>query len=439
MKRNALIIGFGVSGRSAAELLLQKGWNVVAVDKEAEALTQKLEVQHLIELGVPLISDRACFELSSFHLVILSPGIHPDHPLVAKAKALSIECIGEAELAFKHLHHKVIGITGTNGKTTVTLLVEHALQKAGVKAVALGNVGTPLASQVTVLPDSAVVVAELSSFQLETLQTKCLSSGLLLNITPDHLDRYAGMKEYAKAKVKMGSLLKSEGRFYVFEECYQTFQDLFEGLPVSLFGYQKGLYLWTDLHSLFRKEERIGALPEELKGRKNHDLENFMGAFLLCEREGVSYDVFVDATASFVKPRHRLEFVKEVRGVSFFDDSKGTNVDAVVRAVEAMKTPVYLIAGGVHKGASYAPWLPYFEGRVKGIFAIGEAAGQIENELGSEIPVCLCMTLEEAVEKSFAAAATGEAVLLSPGCSSFDMFKDYVHRGEEFVRVVNRL
>lgn len=441
MVRNAIIIGFGVSGRSAAELLLQHSWNVVAVDAHAAELSEQHDVQSLIARGVPLISDREVFELDNFKLAILSPGIDPRHPLLMALRSKGVECIGEAELAFRSLNVSlpVVGITGTNGKTSVTLLVEHVLKFLGHEARALGNVGVPLASEVHLLPDNALIVAELSSFQLETMQKKALSEALILNITPDHLDRYGSMEEYAAAKARIGYLLKPNGKLFVFSPTAARFPSLFEGMPLELYGYEKGLDFSTDLISLFKGQKKVGDLPKALRGNKGHDLENFMAAFLVCERHGASLEDFIKGWDTFIKPRHRLEFVKEVRGVAFFDDSKGTNVDAVVRAVETMTRPTHLIAGGVHKGSSYTPWLPHFEGKVKKIYAIGEAACQIDDELSFAIPVERCISLEEAVKRSFESALQGEAVLLSPGCSSFDMFKDYAHRGEKFVELVNRL
>ncbi|MFV0340369.1 MAG: UDP-N-acetylmuramoyl-L-alanine--D-glutamate ligase, partial [Parachlamydiaceae bacterium] len=325
---------------------------------------------------------------------------------------------------------------GTNGKTTVTLLLEHILTFAGLSAQALGNVGVPLAKHLPKLSQEAIVCAELSSYQLETMRKNSLDCGVILNITPDHLDRYKGMKEYASVKARVGLMIKPEGKLFVEEACYQHFGDLLPKDKIERYGYDWALDCATDLEYLYRHQQKVGELPSVLQGKKSHDLENFMAAYLMADYFQVPYEIIRKAYGYFEKPHHRIELISEVNGVRFYDDSKGTNIDAVIRAVETMQGPTILIAGGVHKGSSYTPWIEPFHGKVKKIFAIGEAAPIIHDELSARIPVKICSTLKEAVEESYKLAEKGDAVLLSPGCSSFDMFRDYAHRGEEFVRIV---
>jgi UDP-N-acetylmuramoylalanine--D-glutamate ligase len=434
--KKALVIGLGLSGVSAAEFLLHHGWQVAATDNNISKAMMNPEVKLLLQRGVPLLNQNENFSIDSFQLAIVSPGSPLDENSVKRILAANIECIGEAELAFRFMKQPAAGITGTNGKTTVTLLLEHILTTAGLQAQALGNVGVPLAKHLSKLSPESIVCAELSSYQLETMRKNSLDCGVILNITPDHLDRYKSIKEYAEAKIRMGSLIKPDGKLFVEETCFQQFGNLLPKERVERYGYDLALDCATDLKYLYRHQQKVGELPFVLQGRKSHDLENFMAAYLLADFFKVPFETIRKACASFEKPHHRIELVREVEGVSFYDDSKGTNIDAVIRAVESMPGSTILIAGGVHKGSSYTPWIKPFLGKVKKIFAIGEAASIIHSELNDCIPVKLCSTLEEAVVESYKEAAMGDAILLSPGCSSFDMFRDYAHRGDEFVRIV---
>lgn len=437
--RNALVIGFGLSGRSAAQFLIDHQWQVAAVDKNAHHLSKEPEVKALIAKGIPLLGETEQFAVEAFQLAVISPGVPPENALTQKLRQAGIECIGEVELAFRYMKNQAIGITGTNGKTTVTLLLEHIFQQAGKQAKALGNVGQPLAEALSQLNRDAIVVAELSSFQLETLHKRNLEAAVILNITPDHLDRYPNMEAYADAKASIGKLVKQDGLFLVFEETREQFPSAFRNLHPQIYGYGTQADYRTDLQSIYIKGQKICPLPHSLQGHKSHDLENFLAAFALAAFFKIAPSEIVKAYDTFTKPHHRIEFIAEKGGVVFYDDSKGTNLDAVLRAVDAMTRPTILIAGGVHKGFSYASWIEPFKGKVKKIFVIGQSAALIYEELSPWIPVQICTSLQEAVEQSYQLADPGEAVLLSPGCSSFDMFKDYVHRGEEFVRCVNGL
>lgn len=438
-KKNALIIGFGLSGRSAASLLLAKGWQVTATDKNAEQLKQNADAKALIDAGVRLIDENTSLEMNVFDSAIISPGVPASNPVAKQVKALNKEMIGEVELAFRFIDQPVIGITGTNGKTTVTLLVTHILNHARIKAYALGNVGVPLAKELTTLPSDAILVVELSSFQIETLKRPSLNCGVLLNITPDHLDRYDSMEDYAKAKIALRNCLKPDGKFFVEEAAYKEFSALFGEGSVELYGYSPQSSVYSDGKSIYAYGKRLADLPAGLKKGKSHDLENFLAAFALCMTFDVSPELIVSAYESFRKPHHRIEFVRTVNGIHFYDDSKGTNIDAVLRAVEHMQGKIVLIAGGVDKGAAYTPWIGPFQNKVKTVFAIGQAAPKIQSDLKGKIAVTLCRDLQEAVDQAFAASIPGDNVLLSPGCSSFDMFKDYVHRGEMFQKHVNQL
>lgn len=436
--KHILIIGLGLSGRSAAHFLLLKQALVLGVDRDPNNLQNHRDVQTLKKAGMKVQLDRDQVDFNKIDLVVLSPGVPQNHPLVENALQAGIDVIGEIELGCRNLKNPLLGITGTNGKTTVVLLVTHILNHCGYPARALGNVGQPFTQEITQLKPHEIVVLELSSFQLETMQQKVLEGALLLNITPDHLDRYANMQDYAAAKFRIQACLK-EGRSLVIEN--RTFLNYPNHLfgSVQTYGYTPDSVIYSDLKSVYLQGEKMFELPEELRGHFSHDLENLMGAFALCADRGVNGCQFIDAYQTFRKPAHRIEFVLEHHGVRYYDDSKGTNIDAVIRAVQSLKGPIILIAGGVDKKSPYTPWLNEFQGKVKKIFAIGEAAGKIKQELESQIPVEIIKDLEQAVLRAAKMANHGDFVLLSPGCASFDMFKDYSHRGAVFQQAVRSL
>lgn len=439
MGEKVLVLGMGLSGRSAAKFLLSKGVTVFGFDQNQTLLNENEEIASMRLKGLVTLSLDDYVDMSQFIQVIVSPGISIENHLYAEAKQLGIEIIGEIELGLRHLQNPCIGITGTNGKTTVTLLVTHILNFSGTKAIAVGNVGNPLTSYLLNNHDEKdVLVIELSSYQIETLTSKVFDVGVILNITPDHLDRYNGMDDYAACKIKLEHFMKLEN-FYVNEKCYHEFKSFFQTPQVKLFGYGSLCDVRTDLESVYLKESLEYKLPVDLKGFLSHDIENMMAAYTITKVYHVKPKTFLDAYLGFKKPPHRIEFVRELDFVTYYDDSKGTNIDAVTNAVVSLKNPLYLIAGGVDKGASYEPWKKAFEGKVKGVAAIGQAAKKIQNDLAPEIKVEIFETLESAVTHVANLAAPGESVLLSPGCSSFDMFKDYKERGNEFKKIVNLL
>jgi len=377
MKR-ALVVGLGVSGQAAVRLLERKGYEVVGVD------------------------DRAGYQiddLEAFDEVVVSPGISPTHPLYRS------DAIGEVALAMRYLQGPAIGITGTNGKTTVTLMVAHVLNRCGIAAKAAGNVGTPLSDGVEEL---GVKVIELSSFQLETLEGTCLKSGIVLNIGEDHLDRYESALEYAAAKLRMERCVK--GRFWVSAEV-------------------KRQYALKTASIYDQPIESI--LAAEYKGI---EWLNAHAAYALCNGFGIGPEAFVSALESFERPRHRMERVASVRGVTFINDSKGTNPDAVVAALEGIEGPVWLIAGGRHKGVSFAKWKGPFAKKVERVLLVGEASGAIREALEGLCGIEECGTMERAVARGM--AAKGRTVLLSPGCASFDQFASYEERGDLFCQLV---
>jgi UDP-N-acetylmuramoylalanine--D-glutamate ligase len=281
------------------------------------------------------------------------------------------------------------------------------LNACGFKAEALGNVGIPLISRVD---EEGIGVVELSSYQLERIATPALLGGALLNITPDHLDRYHTMAAYAQAKFRMTKILKPQAPFIVHRQTAADWPQLTPENAVIYGGEGK-----------------------------SHDEENMQAAFLLTQIFGITEVAFQKAIKSFQKPPHRIEWVRELEGTNFWNDSKGTNIDATLRAVEAMKGPVVLIAGGVDKGHPYTLWKPLFKEKVKQVIVLGEAKEKIIKDLQGVVPLTRVTTLQEAVKIAFEKAEKGDDVLLSPGCSSFDMFRDYEDRGEQFKSLVRSL
>lgn len=434
--KRILVIGMGLSGRSAAQFLMTHGAQVTGVDRDEKLLKTHPEIHTLIAKGLTVQLDNELSSCNHFDLVVLSPGVPPSNPLVQNAHQLKLPIIGEIELGCRSVKNPIIGITGTNGKTTVTLLVTHVLNHCGYPARALGNVGTPFTQELLTLSPDIEIVLELSSYQIETLYQPVLDVGLILNITPDHLDRYGTMEAYAAAKCQLEQCIKPDGYLYVEESTWETYQHLLDSDRIRLYGYSPNSYLFTDLHSVFREGKREFDLPPELKNKKSHDLENLLAAFAVCSEKGIAGEAFLSALKTFKKPSHRIEFVSEIKGVRYYDDSKGTNLDAVIRAVQSLEGSIILIAGGVDKGSPYTPWIEVFRNKVKSICAIGQAAVKMREQLDPHIPVMIFGSLQEAVHQAAHLAVTGDVVLLSPGCSSFDMFKDYAHRGEEFKRIV---
>lgn len=394
-----LIVGYKVSGKGAMALLQKQGIEAVAVDKNPSE-------------GVPL--DSVDFPLEGIQLVIVSPGVLPSHPLVLKAKERGIEVIGELSFALRMAKNRCIGITGSNGKTTTTLLTAHALRSAGLKARAVGNVGTALSSVVMDLDPEEILVIELSSFQLETMREKKLDVAAYLNLTPNHLNWHASMEEYAKAKANIQQCLKPEGTLFVSEQVWHCgTHGLLPG-NVAIFSNSFA----SNMQSRFLGEQNISA------------------AAVLTAHFGVSRETFLGSLPMFEKPPHRLEWVAARGNIQYYNDSKATSVEAVLHAVSCFEGPLVLIVGGVDKGASYAPWIDPFRGKMKKIVAYGAASEKIERELGSFFPLQRVATLRDAIHAAHESGVAGDTVLLSPGCSSYDQFQSYEHRGDEFKRLV---
>lgn len=439
--KHVLVLGYGISGRSAVKFLMKRGAIVTAVDRNQRLFDEDKNIDFLRDLGLKTLLEGDPCDVGQYDLLVISPGIPLNHPLYVQAVLAGKEIIGEIELACRFITQKCLAITGTNGKTTVTLMVSHVLNQAGIPARALGNVGTPLTSAIDdegIKPDEVFVV-ELSSFQLDTLHSHFIDAGVILNITPDHLDRYGTLDEYARSKMHLVDCLKPCGELFVEHKCTKEFSCLFSAYALRTYGYHEHCHIYTDTKSVFIDKIKKFDLPSSLQGKKSHDVENLIAAYALCRYSGISEEQFCNGVQSFKKPSHRIEFVRTLHGVHYYDDSKGTNIDAVIRAVQTLDGNIILIAGGVDKGSSYKLWLNSISKKLKFICAIGKAKEKIMSDLGDHIPIALFGTLDEAVKYAASVSNEGDTVLLSPGCASYDMFRDYEHRGQEFQRIVKGL
>lgn len=439
--KNALILGLGKSGIAAAELLLSQGVEVFGFDDNLSKV-QESSLQRVVHSGLQIVSDITDIDWNAISCVVVSPGVSPQHPIYHNALLKNIEVLGEIELALRFLNQKAVAITGTNGKTTVTLLTVHILNEAGIKARALGNVGEPLSTYVLNKDPQEVLVIELSSFQIETLHACFFDAAVILNITPDHLDRYPDMQGYADAKCKIQRCLKENGALYVHYTIPREFKDLLRS-PYITFGASQKADLLLDGDAAMWSENVEFIFPKQYRKWGKHDKENALVAWALCRLFNVNAEQFCQGLQTFQKPPHRLEFVGEIDGICYYDDSKGTNIDAVVRAVDALSdangsASVILIAGGVDKGASYLPWTA-FRAQVKCILVLGQAAQKINEELSAFFDIECVGSLSDAVKRASERAVKEDIVLLSPGCSSYDMFLSYAHRGQEFQRCVREL
>jgi UDP-N-acetylmuramoylalanine--D-glutamate ligase len=424
-----LVVGAGRSGWAACQLLLEQGDAVWLYDDRPR------------EMPVGVSPWSSLEDLPPVRRLIVSPGVSPQHPLRRLAGERGLPQQGELHFGLSFCSVPwVCGITGTNGKTTVTELTSWILQQSNCKALAAGNIGLPLSELVSQIEkkvqNPSRLVLELSSYQLEDLEGPWLDAAAWLNLTPDHLDRYGSMQAYAAAKARMAGCLKPHAPLFVHHEVLAQWGERLACSKQQLVSYGaphadlswRGEELWLRGSCVARWSE---VLPQEPMAI-GHDLDNLTAAVWLAVQAGLTWSGAWAATRGFQKGPHRCELIASIRGVQWVNDSKGTNLDAVLKASAAFSGPQILIAGGVHKGHPYTLWAEQLKTRVRQILAIGEAAEQIESDLACDIPVVRCTTLQEAVSWAHAHARPGETVLLSPGCASFDQFRDYAHRGEAF-------
>jgi UDP-N-acetylmuramoylalanine--D-glutamate ligase len=443
--KKVLVVGLARTGAATVQFLAKRGAKVKASDaKTASELAPFLETLRNFPVEVELGGHTESFFLDS-DLIVMSPGVPLNLAPVAKALAKGIPMIGEVELAFRFLRRPLIAITGTNGKTTTTTLVGEMLKGGGKKVFVGGNIGNPLIGYVEGPQDEDWVVAEISSFQLERVAEFRPKISALLNLTEDHLDRYETFGDYVAAKKRIFARQKKED-YALLNADDPLVSALARGLEpqVLFFSARRAVSFGSSLAAegiIFQgpngTREEFDLSRIRIQGA--HNLENLMAAIAVAKMCGCPREAIQKVMDEFPGIEHRLEWVRRLEGVSYFNDSKGTNVGSVVKSLQSFEEPVILIAGGKDKGGDYGPLKDQIAGRVKGLALIGEAKERMFSALGGLTESAKLGSLEEAVRWAKSKARPGEVVLLSPACSSYDMFANYQERGKRFKEIVNGL
>ena len=438
MKEKVVILGGGESGVGAAMLAKVKGFDVFLSDN---SLISSKHKQTLLEHDIAFEEGQHDTDLIlSAKEIVKSPGIPDTAPLILKAKENNISVISEIEFAIRYSNAKIIGITGTNGKTTTTLLIYHILKENGLNVGLAGNVGYSLARQVSE-EDKAYFVVELSSFQLDGMSKSRLNIAVLLNITPDHLNRYENdFQKYIQSKFRIIRNMRKEDHFIynqsdeILNEQFSSVKSNVEIVPIALNKTKQSMAYVVEKNLMFKdgdSTKRISKSNIPLLGK--HNMINTMAAVEAARSVGLSWDEIISALKTFENAPHRLEYVGRINSVSFYNDSKATNVDAVWYALESFEHPVVLILGGIDKGNDYAKIEGLVARKVKSLVALGIDNTKIESYFKKQLSdITSTDSVFNAVEIAFSKASDEEIVLLSPACASFDLFKNYEERGERF-------
>ena len=447
--RKTLVLGAGRSGLASAKFLAERGAVVALHDRNELSnwpdAARSLKDTHNVGLMDGQIPS---WLLDQIDLVVISPGV-PSNTIPARyVDRKDGEVIGEVELAYRFMKGRIVGITGSNGKTTTTTLIGEILKNGGIETQVGGNIGTPLLSLAETSTDETWTVAELSSFQLETIKDFRPNVAICLNVTPNHLDRYESFLDYALAKhrIFMNQTADDVAILNVDDAITTSWA---AGLKANVVFFsvkqelEEGLFLrGRDLVCRANGKEKILMTRDEIFLRGLHNVENIMAALAAGLACGVSPDSMRETIANFKGVEHRIEFVAEIDGVQFINDSKATSVDATIKALEALSESegkTVLILGGRGKNAPYAPLAELIENSVRVIVVIGEDGDNIESQLKDHTGIIRADSMSDAVGKSFETAERGDSVLLAPACASFDMFKSYEERGREFKSEVHKL
>ncbi len=448
--KNFLVYGAGISGIAAAGLLVRQGFSVVLADgnenqtqEDIRAKSKELKQVRIVLGNLPEEVIKDC------DIAVLSPGVPTDIEVVEKMRGAGLEIWGEIELASVFERGNVLAVTGTNGKTTTTSLLGAIMEHVFPKVKVVGNIGIPYTGVVEDTDESSVTVAEISSFQLETVHTFRPRISAILNITPDHLNRHHTMENYQQAKMRIAM---NQGRE---ETCVLNYEDpvlrAFAGQTEarvvffsSVQKLEEGMYLKGDeIVWAWDGVESVVCSTTELQLIGRHNYENVMAAAAMAICYGVPMEKIREVLVRFTAVAHRIEYVVTKRGVRFYNDSKGTNPDAAIQAIRAMKWPTLLIGGGYDKDSEYEEWIEAFEGKVKKFVLLGATREKIRDtaiRLGypSE-DIILADSLKEAVDICYENAVSGDAVLLSPACASWGMFENYEQRGDMFKEMAREL
>lgn len=447
-QKKVLVFGSGISGIGACRLLESRGEEVILYDGNENLDREKMKVK----LGEDSKAEIILGELEEtvmddLKLVVISPGVPTDLPVVERIREKEIPVWGEIELAYTYGKGDVLAITGTNGKTTTTALLGEIMKSYHSNTYVVGNIGNPYTTVVDDLTDDSIVVAEMSSFQLESILTFRPKVSALLNISPDHLNRHHTMEAYIGAKKAIAKNQSSQD-YCILNYEDETAREFGKNVASQVLYFSSQRKLETGVYmedgniicNLGEKEEKI-CHTSELKILGTHNHENVMAAVGMARAYGVPADVIRRAVLAFKGVEHRIEYVCTKNEVSYYNDSKGTNPDAAIKGIQAMKGSTVLIGGGYDKASEYEEWIQSFDGKVEYFVLLGETKEKIADaarKCGFQ-NIVFADTLEDAVSKAASLAKPGESVLLSPACASWDMFKSYEERGDKFKELVNSL
>src|ERR1700691_379682 len=442
--KRVLVVGLGKSGVASALFLKAKGARVTVSDAKPQDQL-KDEIPVLLDHGIAVeTGGHGQRTFGGQDLIVVSPGVPTDAPPLVQARALGENVIGEIELAAQFFPGRIIAITGSNGKTTTTTLAGEIVAAGGYSTAVGGNIGTPAISLVEGATADTIAVLEVSSFQLETIQTFRPQIAVVLNVTPDHLDRHRTFAANTNAKARIFENQRPED-YAVLNADDLTCVELAARTRAQVFWFSRtrevkqGAFV-HDGHIFFRDHsgQKEIMLVSEIPLKGGHNVENVLaavcvGALLRCEPVQIR-----NAVHAFKAVEHRLEHVATIRGVEYYNDSKATNVDATIKALESFPANIHLILGGKDKGSDYSVLNELLRQRVKRVYTIGAAAGKIESQIKG-VEVVQAETLENALRKANAVAKAGDVVLLAPACASFDQFKNYEQRGRVFKEIVRGL
>jgi len=443
--KKVLVVGLGKSGLAAALFLRRRGALVTVSDvRSAEALAK--DIPALLDEGIMVeTGGHGLLTFRRQDLIVVSPGVPLNTPELAQVKSFGLPVIGELELAARFLKGKMLAITGSNGKTTTTALVGEILEKAGIPTLVGGNIGVPVVALIEQSTDETWSVLEVSSFQLESTVQFRPSIAVILNITPDHLDRHGSFENYALAKERIFAAQHEDDFVVLNADNARAAQAAARSVArVYFFSMEHSVLrgAWVEEGTIvFRtgKDEPIEKIMPlsgiTLKGA--HNVENVLAAVCAARLAGATAEQVRAGVEGFQAVEHRLEYVTTINGVEFYNDSKATNVDATAKAIAAFQTGIHLILGGKDKGSDYTQLSPLLRSRVRAVYTIGAAAAKIESHLRGVVSILSCETLDNAVDAAGSAARPGEVVLLAPACSSFDQFENYEQRGKVFKELVN--
>src|ERR1022692_3201766 len=443
--KRVLVVGLGKSGVASALFLKAHGARVTVSDtKSGDELRN--EIPALLDHGITVeTGGHGERTFRGQDLIVVSPGVPVDAPLLVQARAMGEAVIGEIELAAQFLPGPVVAITGSNGKTTTTTFTGEILTAAGFPALVGGNIGTPAISLAERAKPETVIVLEVSSFQLETIQTFRPRVAVVLNVTPDHLDRHRTFEIYAGAKARIFENQQTSD-FAVLNANDPTCVAMGSRTRAQVFWFSRSkevqLGAWTHAGNiLFRdasgQREILQVSEIPLKGA--HNLENVLAAVCAGALMGCAPEKIRQAVRDFKAVEHRLEFLATSRGVDYYNDSKATNVDATIKALESFPANIHLIVGGKDKGSDYTVLNDLLRQRVKRVYTIGAAAAKIESQIQGAAEIDHAETLENAVRRASECTSPGDVILLAPACASFDQFQSYEHRGRVFKEIVHSL